>query len=266
LPGFSQGILRYGLLTFNKSLLQMNNWLYRFLNSNWVTKFFFLSSIGKKIVMSLTGIFLLLFLVVHLIGNLQLLHEDNGVAFNEYAHLMGNNTLIQVISKGNFFFILLHAVIGTVLWIANRSARGAQGYAVVKTKATQTAPVVAKNMWFYGIVIFVFIIIHLAQFWAVMKYGKAGDVQMVDIDGVQVKDLYSLVAATFTNLGFVVFYVMCMVVIAFHLWHGFQSAFQSMGLNHPKYTPIIQFLGKAYSVLVPLGFAVIPIVFYLRNA
>jgi len=233
----------------------MNNWFFSF----------FTSSIGRKLLMALSGLFLILFLAVHLAGNLQLLQNDGGVAFNAYSDFMGHNPLIQLVSKGNFFFILLHAIVGLALWSKNRAARGTQGYAVVKTTATQTNPTFAKYMWIYGVIILVFIIIHLVQFWGVMKFGEIGTaVQLVEIEGKQVKDLYSLVAATFTNLGFVVFYVLCMVVLAFHLWHGFQSAFQTFGLNHPKYTPIIQFLGKAYSVLVPLGFAVIPIVFYLR--
>lgn len=255
MPGFLKGFAGQAILTFNKSQLQMNNWFIGF----------FTSSIGRKLLMALSGLFLILFLLIHLIGNLQLLQNDGGVAFNTYAAFMGHNPLIQTISIGNFAFIVLHTLVGTALWLKNKEARGSQGYAVVKTRATQTNPALAKYMWFFGIIMFIFIIIHLAQFWFKMKTGSA-EVQLVPIEGEQVKDLYSLVAATFTNLGFVTFYVVCMVVIAFHLWHGFQSAFQTFGWNHPKYTPIIQFLGKAYSVLIPLGYAVIPIVFYLRNA
>ncbi|MBI5916931.1 MAG: succinate dehydrogenase cytochrome b subunit [Bacteroidetes bacterium] len=235
----------------------MKSWFFRF----------FTSSIGKKLLMALTGLFLILFLMVHLAGNLQLLYNDGGVAFNVYADFMAHNPLIQLVSKGNFAFILLHAIVGTVLWVRNRSARGSQGYAVQKTKATQTNAGFAKNMWYLGVIVFVFIIIHLLQFWAMMKFGDVGaDVNLVDIDGKQVKNLYALVEVAFTNMPFVFFYVLSMAVIAFHLWHGFQSAFQTIGWNHPKYTPVVQFLGKAYSVLVPLGFAVIPIVFYLRHA
>lgn len=235
----------------------MNNWFFEFLTS----------SIGRKLLMALTGIFLILFLAVHLAGNLQLLHDDGGKAFNIYADFMGHNPLIQFISKGNFFFILLHAVLGIYLWTKNRSARGNHGYAVEKTRATQTNPALAKYMWAFGMVILAFLIVHLVQFWGMMKYGEIGyGIELMNIDGKEVRDLYTLVSGTFTNLGFVVFYVISMFVIALHLWHGFQSAFQTMGLNHPKYTPIIKFLGAAYSVLVPLGFAVIPIVFYLRHA
>lgn len=235
----------------------MNNWFFRLITS----------SIGKKLLMSLTGIFLILFLAVHLAGNLQLLHDDDGKAFNVYADFMAHNPLVQTISKGNFFFILLHAFLGIFLWTKNRSARGSQGYAVNKTRGTQTNPTIAKMMWAYGTIILVFIIIHLVQFWAMMHYGEVGyGIETVNIEGKDVRNLYILVEQTFTNLGFVVFYVISMMVIGLHLWHGFQSAFQTLGWNHPKYTPIIKFIGAAYSVLVPLGFAVIPIVFYVRHA
>ncbi len=257
LPGVAQHGCCHRFEKINKTKLKMNNWFFGFLTS----------SIGKKLLMALTGIFLILFLAVHLAGNLQLLHNDGGVAFNVYADFMGNNPLIQFISKGNFFFILLHAVLGTFLWWKNRAARGAQGYAVTVTRATETSPFFAKYMWAFGVVILVFIIVHLVQFWAMMHYGEIGyGIDMVNIEGKEVRNLYALVSNTFLNPGFVVFYVVSMIVIAFHLWHGFQSAFQTMGLKHPKYSPIIKFIGAAYSVLVPLGFAVIPIVFYLRNA
>jgi len=90
--------------------------------------------------------------------------------------------------------------------------------------------------------------------------------ELVTYDGVEVKNLYTLVAATFSNIPFVIFYVVSMIVIGLHLSHGFQSAFQTLGLNHKKYTPIINGLGTAYSILIPLGFAIIPIVFYLTKA
>lgn len=241
----------------NKSLTRMKSWFFKF----------FTSSIGKKLIMSLTGLFLILFLIVHLAGNLQLLNNDGGESFNVYAHFMAHNPLIQVISKGNFFFILLHAFVGTALWLTNRSARGGQRYAVQVTKAVNTNAGFAKNMWFLGVIVFVFIIVHLSQFWVVMKFGNVGtQVNMVSYGGEEVKDLYALVAAAFSNVGYVIFYVVCMLVIAFHLWHGFQSAFQTIGWNHPKYTPVIHFLGKAYSVLIPLGYAIIPVIYYLRYA
>ena len=228
----------------------------------WLGKFL-TSSIGQKLIMSLTGIFLILFLVVHLIGNLQLLMDDGGVAFNAYADFMSNNPIIQIISKGNFIFILLHAIIGMYLWRLNRSARGTEKYAVTNVRATNTHPGFARNMAILGIILFIFIIVHLYQFW-LFNYNDW--IATTNIGGSEVNDLYTLVAATFMDPFFVIFYVVCMAVVGFHLWHGFQSAFQTLGLSHPKYKPFVGTLGKAYSILVPLGYAIIPIIFYLKNA
>ena len=212
--------------------------------------------------MSLTGIFLILFLTVHLIGNLQLLINDGGKAFNVYADMMGNNPLIQIISKGNFFFILLHSVLGIVLWFQNKGAKGSR-YAVKASNTTFSSQYMAA----FGTIILVFILLHLYQFFLQVKAPDLFDsTELVSYDGVEVRNLYKLVAATFSNLGYVIFYLISMVVIGLHLSHGFQSAFQSLGLNHKKYTPIIKGLGLGYSILIPLGFAIIPIVFYFfRN-
>ncbi len=226
---------------------------------SWLTNFL-LSSIGRKLIMSLTGIFLILFLTVHLIGNLQLLAGDGGEKFNLYAEFMGHNPLIQTVSIGNFFFIILHAFIGILLYFQNKAARGNSRYAV---QSTTTSSYSSRNMAWFGTVILVFILIHLAQFWFRVKFGFAENITYAS---GEVKDVYVLVAATFSSLPFVIFYIACMAVIALHLHHGFQSAFQTLGLNHKKYTPLIKGLGTAYSILIPLGFAAIPIVFYLTKA
>ena len=116
-----------------------------------------------------------------------------------------------------------------------------------------------------GTVILIFIIIHLVQFWAQMHFTD--NVGAFSVEGYEdnIKDLYTLVAGVYENPLFVIFYVVCMVFIAMHLWHGFQSAFQTLGLNHKKYTPFIKAVGILYSVLVPLGFAAIPVIMYLRH-
>lgn len=228
---------------------------------NWFTTFL-TSSIGKKLIMSLTGLFLIVFLLVHLVGNLQLLAGDGGEAFNIYAEFMTTNPIIKTTSYGLYFFILLHAVQGWLLWSKNRAARGGQGYAVQATRAKGTNAGLAKNMGWLGTIVFVFLLIHMYQFWLQMKMGGT---EMVTIDGTEVKDLYALVSEAFSNPIYVLFYVAAMVIIAMHLKHGFQSAFQSLGLNHQKYTPFIRFLGNAYAILIPLGFAIIPIVFYVNS-
>lgn len=213
--------------------------------------------------MSLTGLFLILFLVVHLIGNLQLLYSDEGEKFNLYALFMTTFTPIKIISYGLYAFIVIHAVQGWILWRKNVAARGPQGYAVKVTRATGTNARAASNMGWLGTIIFVFLVIHLYQFWLQMKMGA---LESKMYDGVAAADLYTVVKATYMNTGFVVFYVVSMVVIGFHLWHGFQSSFQTLGLNHRKYTPLIKIIGKVYSVVIPALFALIPLYMYFKNA
>lgn len=231
----------------------MKSWFVRFITS----------SIGKKVVMALTGLFLISFLAVHLVGNLQLMLGDGGQAFNEYAYFMTHNPLIKITSYGLYAFIVLHAVQGLLLWNQNRLARGSQGYAVKHDRVAK-APKSSLYMGSLGTVILIFIIIHMVQFWAQMHFtDNVADVTYAGWDH-PVKDLYTLVASTYTNVWFVAFYVISMVFISFHLLHGFESAFQTLGLNHEKWTPIVRFVGRTYSVLVPLGFAAIPLYMYYQ--
>ena len=231
---------------------------------NWLSTYF-TSSIGRKLVMSLTGLFLVLFLCVHLGGNLQLLRNDDGEVFNEFSYFMTHNPLIELISYGLYAFILLHTIQGLLLWSSNRKAKGTTYAVAAKHKGVDWA---SSNMALLGTLIFVFLVIHMGDFWFKVKFdeGQINDaVHYRGYEGLVVKDLYQSVAASFHALWYVIVYVIGMVVLYFHLSHGFQSAFQTLGLNHPKYTPIIQWIGKAYSILVPFGFAIIPIVMYFRR-
>ena len=227
---------------------------------SWLSKFFS-SSIGQKVIMSLTGIFLMLFLIVHLLGNFQLLKNDDGEAFNTYAFFMTHNPIIKIISYSLYAFILLHTVQGLRLWISNRASRGSNRYAVNHTRSSERS---ARNMAWFGMVIFIFLILHLWQFWLQMKMGilPAAEVPAYDRP---VQNLYLPVAEAFQNIYYVIFYVVCMVVVGFHLWHGFWSSFQTLGLAHRKYSPIIKIVGYVYSIGVSFGFAVIPILSYFSK-
>jgi succinate dehydrogenase / fumarate reductase, cytochrome b subunit len=219
---------------------------------------FLTSSIGKKVLMALTGLFLISFLPIHLLGNLYLMKSDGGRDFNLYAEFMTHNKIIKTISYTLYLSILLHAIQGLLLWAQNAKARD-QKYAVKVTRAVGTNARAATRMGWIGTIVLVFILIHLYQFWLQMKLGN---VPMASYGGEVIKDLYTPVSVAFTNPLFVAFYVLSMLVIAFHLWHGFQSAFQTLGLNHSKYTPFIRALGQVYSIVIPAGFAIIPIYMY----
>lgn len=223
---------------------------------------FLTSSIGKKVIMALTGLFLITFLAVHLAGNLQLLSGEGGQAFNEYAYFMTHNPVIKFTSFGLYAFILIHAIQGIALWLKNKLARGSEGYAV-KVNRTAGASNASVRMGALGTIILVFILLHMYQFWLQMKMGN---VEMVGYDGGEkINDLYTLVMGVYANPIFVVIYVVSMIVIGFHLFHGFESAFQTLGLNHKKWTPLVKLVGRTYSIIVPLLFAIIPIWMYLSQ-
>ncbi len=201
--------------------------------------------------MSLTGLFLCLFLLIHLVGNLQLLLNDGGAAFNAYSEMMSKNPFIKAVSFILYFSILLHTVRGILLWQQNRAARGGVGYAVKKANDASFA---SRNMALLGSLMFIFIAIHMAQFWYQFKFGDVASGSIAP---------YDKIATAFEVPWIAILYVVAQIAIAFHLWHGFQSAFQTLGLNHSKYTPMVKGLGYVFSILVPLGFAIIPLKFLL---
>jgi len=218
------------------------------------------SSIGQKLVMSLTGLFLCSFLLIHLVGNFLLLADDGGKAFNEYAYFMTNNPFIKTTSYGLYAFILLHAIQGLFLAKKNKNAKGSK-YAV---KTNDNGSWASKNMALLGTLVLFFILIHMGDFWYQMKMDRLA---YVSYDGgAEVKDLYTKVYATFNIWWLVLIYLIGLLALAIHLLHGFSSAFQTLGLRHKKYTPIIKLVGYVFSILIPIGFAIIPIaVFFSQN-
>jgi succinate dehydrogenase / fumarate reductase, cytochrome b subunit len=226
---------------------------------------FLRSSIGRKLMMALTGLFLILFLVVHLAGNLQLLAGDGGEAFNRYSYFMANNALIQTVSKLNFLFIILHVIYSIWLTRANAAARPVQ-YAGKAEKVP--SPWSSRNMGILGTLILLFLIVHLKSFWFEFKFGDTPMIAANTYEGVTVDviDAYTVVATAYASPLYVLIYVVGMLVLGFHLLHGFQSAFQTLGLGFSKYKNIIRIVGVVYAIAIPALFALIPIVMYLQNA
>lgn len=221
------------------------------------------SSIGKKLVMSLTGLFLVSFLVVHLLGNLQLLVNDNGYSFNTYAYFMTNNPVIKFISFGLYALILLHAVQGILLALANKKKSGSNSASKYAVRTYTNGSWASKNMALLGTLILFFLFVHMGDFWLKMKLGR---LDMITYDGYEheVKDLYSRVNIAFSELWIVIVYLIGLLALAFHLIHGWGSAFQTLGLRHPKYTPLINGLGYAIAIIIPLAYAIIPIWSYFK--
>jgi len=209
--------------------------------------------------MALTGLFLILFLTVHLAGNLQLLYNDGGKSFNVYAHFMGHNPIIRTVSIVNFAFIFIHIIWSAILTRKNRIARGIQ-YAVGSGSVSSSWN--SRNMGILGFLILFFLVVHIKTFWYVFKFGS---VPIVNYGAEDMPNYFAVVNEAYQSLVYVGFYVVCMIILALHLSHGFQSAFQTLGLNHKKYTPAIKKLGLGFSILVPGLFALIPIWMYLEN-
>jgi len=214
----------------------------------------FYSSITKKIIMSLMGLFLLTFLLVHLTLNSFLLFNND--LFNEGAHFMGTNPFIQVFQWVLFAGFAIHIIYGIILQLQNWASRP-KGY---KRRAWMEQSPFSKYMIYTGIIIFIFLAIHLANFFFV-KMGWVGN-GVPEVGGKE--DMAQLVISLFSNGGYVAFYVIMFLLMGFHLDHAFQSAFQSLGLNHPTYWGFIRGLSRAYAIVVTLGFVIIPLVIYFR--
>jgi succinate dehydrogenase / fumarate reductase cytochrome b subunit len=221
----------------------------------WFTNLF-ASSLGRKLLMALTGLFLITFLAVHLAGNLQLLNDDGGKSFNIYTEFMSHNPLIQTISKVNFALIFIHIIWAILITRKNKQARG-HSYAISNKSSHWTS----RNMGILGTIVLIFLVVHLRHFYAELHWGTT---PMVTYDGKEMHDAYTLVSYWFAKEWYSGLYVVCMIGLAFHLWHGFSSAFQTLGLNHVKYNPVINFVGRAFAIIVPALFALIPIMMFLK--
>lgn len=206
--------------------------------------------------MSVTGLFLISFLVVHLLGNLQLFRNDGGAAFNLYSDFMAHNGIIRFMEIVLVLGFLFHIYDAIVLTRRNKAARPVN---YVNNHPEENSTWSSRNMGLLGTVILVFLVIHLWNFFVPARFGG---LEGVVIDDVEYDNLYLRVVESFQIWWYVAIYVISMVALAYHLIHGFQSAFQTLGLDHKKYTPFIQKFGVAFSILICLGFAAIPLYFF----
>ena len=214
------------------------------------------STLGKKLLMSLTGLFLISFLTIHLIGNLAVFNNDGGLAFNAYAAFMSTNPVIGTVSYLLYAGIILHVVIAIILYFSNSSARPVK---YKSQKAGESSSWESRSMTLLGVLILAFLLIHLKDFW--WQYKHNGGYQFVE-DANGNRDIYALVIQQFKTIFALVSYLVGLIALFFHLKHGFQSAFQTLGLEHQKYTPAIKAIGVVYSIVVPIGFALMPIFVY----
>ncbi|EFK58091.1 succinate dehydrogenase cytochrome b subunit [Sphingobacterium spiritivorum] len=213
-----------------------------------------LSTLSKKIVMCLTGLFLCFFLIIHFLGNLQLFlpAEQAREQFNWYSHFLSGNALIKIVSYVLYASILLHMLDALVITIRNRKSGGSYR----QDKRGRASKWYSRNMGILGTIILIFLVIHFQNFWYVYKFGT------LPLDGNGHKDLYLLVVTTFKEWWYVLIYVLAMIALCYHLIHGVYSSIRTLGLFHPKYIKWLKIAGIAYSVIICAGFALMPVYVY----
>ncbi len=219
---------------------------------NWFVKFIS-SSIGKKVMMALTGLFLISFLVVHCAINALIFYNDGGKTFNIGAHFMGTNPIIRTIEIVLIAGFLWHIVQGLYLWKKNRDARPVK-YLV--NKGNENSTWYSRSMALMGTIILLFLVVHTSNFWIPNRTHQF-------FHGEELP-LYDMMQEKFQQPLEVIIYLIGCFALYWHLLHGFKSAFQSLGLNHVKYNGLISFSGVAFSVIVPFVLAMMPVAIYFR--
>ena len=212
---------------------------------------FLQSSIGKKLIMGLTGLFLISFLVIHVSINSCIFVNDGGVLFNKAAGFMAHNIIIRILEVGLFAGIFLHMIQGLLLTLKNNKARPVK-YAV--TNGGANSKWYSRSMGILGSLLLIFFVVHWANFWVPTK---------VAVFNHEEHDTFANMKAVFANPLFVGIYLVGVISLCYHLLHGFPSAFQTLGLNHPKYNPMIKKAGAIFSLVVCALFAAMPITMHL---
>jgi succinate dehydrogenase / fumarate reductase cytochrome b subunit len=208
------------------------------------------STVATKVLLGFTGLSLVGFLCVHLAGNLLLIVGP--AAFNAYSHALITNPFVIPMELGLLALFVTHVFQAVTNWWADRGARPV-AYQVKRGAGGRSRKSVASTtMIWTGSIMFAFVAIHIAT----MKYGAFYPASIHGEDG---RDLYRLVREVFARPGWVGFYVACMAVVGFHLWHGVSSAFESLGLNGPRFTPRAVAAGKVLAVALGSGFFFLPL-------
>ena len=216
------------------------------------TSFLKFSSITKKIVMACAGLFLAIFLLVHLSINLTLLRGDNGGWYNDASNFMATNYIIKIVEIVLFGGFIIHIFYGIILTLKNWASRPV-GYN--RSNKSKTS-FFSKYMIWTGLIIFTFLAIHFMNFYFV----KLGIVPVPE-GAADKHDFYHMVINLFASPLYSLIYIVLMLLLGFHLYHAFQSAFQTLGLNHNKYNYTIKVVALIYALIISIGFSIIPVYF-----
>lgn len=209
---------------------------------------------------AVTGLFLCLFLIVHLSANCILLLPEEMARglYNSYSTLLRENPLIKLVAYALYLSIILHVIYALLVTLRNRNAKS-QKYAVNHTQ--ENSSWASQNMGLIGTFILIFIVVHLANFWAKIKLGMG---EGVGVDELGNKDVYEVTSSLFHNIYYVIFYSLLMIPLGFHLHHGLKSAFKTLGFYHKKGLQILSNVALVYALVVSILFGIIPFVVYFK--
>ncbi|MDX9882743.1 MAG: succinate dehydrogenase cytochrome b subunit [Prolixibacteraceae bacterium] len=222
---------------------------------------FLTASIGRKFLMSITGLFLMMFILVHLTINLLLIFDDSGELFNLGANFMATNPAIKIMEPLLGLGFIVHIIWSLIISFQNMKARPV-GYKI--SQQTNSSTWASRNMLVLGALILVFLVMHIINFFWVIKFNPHS-LSTVVINGVEMEDTYTLVAGLFKASAVYDFlYVAGGLLLGFHLAHGFWSAFQTIGLSNKVWIKRLQFVATIYAILVAVGFSIIPMYFLIK--
>ncbi len=214
----------------------------------------------KKSIIAGTGLFLCIFLIVHLSANsLLLLPEVTARAlYNSYSTTLRENPLITIVAYLLYLSIILHVVYAVIITLRNRKTKGSN---YVVNNKSENSTWTSQNMGLLGIFILLFIVVHLANFWARIKLGLG---ESVGLDAAGNIDVYEVTYSLFHNIYYVIFYSLLMIPLGFHLHHGLKSAFKSLGFYHKKGLRVLAKISLVYALIMSIGFGIIPLIVYFK--
>ena len=221
---------------------------------------FLLASIGRKFMMSITGLFLLVFITVHLGLNLLLVFDDSGELFNIGVHFMGTNPLIKIMEPILGLGFVVHIIWSIIITYQNWVARPVK---YNKQNLSASSTWASRNMFILGGLVFVFLVIHVINFFYVMKFDSHS-MDTVLVNGTEMEDGYKLVSSLFIECKlYGVLYIIGAILLTLHLTHGFWSAFQTLGLNNSNWMNRLKLVANIFAIVVGIGFSIIPLYFML---
>lgn len=222
----------------------------------------FTSSVGKKLIMAFTGITLILFLIVHVGLNACIWANDNGEMFNKAAHFMGETVVPRILEIGLFLGFFLHIIQGYILTVQNKNKRNI-GYAI--NYGNKGSKWYSRSMGILGTLILLFLVMHIYHFWTPSRLGGIASIHELNTvlySGKEYHNLYGEMKEVFQLWWIDILYIIGCISLAYHLAHGFQSAFKTLGVYNKNYQIMVRSIGYAFAIIVPLAFIMMPISFY----